>query len=620
MSIKKVINGTSFDSDSKFFLIEVDSDLQLLEQNYSCQQGDVAELPTGAQYIRQSNGNWVLQPIGDSGGGGGSPSGTITITRNGLASVAGYSQANVNVTPNLQSKNVTPSDTTQTITADNNYDGLNIVTVSGDQNLIAGNIRKDYSIFGVTGSFEGEKIYPVLQEKTVLIRENKTTVLTPDSGYDGLSKATINTEVYTNALDNDVIFIDYDGEILYSYTVEEFLELSALPENPSHEGLIAQGWNWSLVNAKNYVQDNGGLIIGQNYITDDNKTRIYIELDEGRLSPTLNLSGNAIIEIDWGDGSSITTASNDVTVQHTYQSAGKYMISINRTQGYFYLGYSSSQTVNSHSNLLTRENDEYNEARFPYSYYQKIKKIELGSHFRLLNSAFQQCTSLETITITKENLSQYGIPSYCFNGCKNLKAVVIPGGYIDAAGIIGKGAFQNCGAEKISIPYEIGTVQQDCFKESQIYKVAVPTQVKTIPDYCFQNSNIQQIYLPNTVETFNDCAFYGCYLLNKIRIPNSLTSIGQYCFYKCDNLTKIILPSNLATIKLQGIYLMSGLKEVHFLGNIPPVFVNSNSFSNNGWITNNTSDTIIYIPSGSLSEYNVTNSPTITGVYTIVEE
>jgi len=31
MSIKKVINGTSFDSDSKFFLIEVDSDLQLLE-------------------------------------------------------------------------------------------------------------------------------------------------------------------------------------------------------------------------------------------------------------------------------------------------------------------------------------------------------------------------------------------------------------------------------------------------------------------------------------------------------------------------------------------------------------------------------------------------------------
>jgi len=65
---------------------------------------------------------------------------------------------------------------------------------------------------------------------------------------------------------------------------------------------------------------------------------------------------------------------------------------------------------------------------------------------------------------------------------------------------------------------------------------------------------------------------------------------------------------------------MSGLKEVHFLGNIPPVFVNSNSFSNNGWITNNTSDTIIYIPSGSLSEYNVTNSPTITGVYTIVEE
>ncbi|MDV3426895.1 MAG: hypothetical protein LIR50_06845 [Bacillota bacterium] len=34
-------------------------------------------------------------------------------------------------------------------------------------------------------------------------------------------------------------FIDYDGTVLHTYTIEEFAELSALPANPSHTGLVA---------------------------------------------------------------------------------------------------------------------------------------------------------------------------------------------------------------------------------------------------------------------------------------------------------------------------------------------------------------------------------------------
>ena len=47
-----------------------------------------------------------------------------------------------------------------------------------------------------------------------------------------------------------VIFIDYDGTVLYSYTLEEANALTALPENPSHPGLTAQGWNWTLAQIK----------------------------------------------------------------------------------------------------------------------------------------------------------------------------------------------------------------------------------------------------------------------------------------------------------------------------------------------------------------------------------
>lgn len=55
--------------------------------------------------------------------------------------------------PNVGQQNVTPGTTAQTITR-GYHDGTG--EVAGDANLAAGNIKKDVTIFGVTGTHEGE--------------------------------------------------------------------------------------------------------------------------------------------------------------------------------------------------------------------------------------------------------------------------------------------------------------------------------------------------------------------------------------------------------------------------------------------------------------------------------
>ena len=85
------------------------------------------------------------------------------------------------------------------------------------------------------------------QVKSVSVTENGTQIINPDSGKSGLTAVQLSVNVASGGgTASDVTFIDYDGSILYSYSLEESQELTELPELPSHDGLVCQGWNWTL--------------------------------------------------------------------------------------------------------------------------------------------------------------------------------------------------------------------------------------------------------------------------------------------------------------------------------------------------------------------------------------
>ena len=281
---------------------------------------------------------------------------------------------------------------------------------------------------------------PVLIEKSVTANG---TYSAQDDEADGYSAVTVNVPTGGGGQSaNDVNFRDYDGTIVASYSAADFAALAALPENPAHDGLTAQGWNWTLSDAKTYVAAHGKLEIGQMYTTTDGKTRIHIELTEGRLEPVLGLGVNGSVDIDWGDGSEHTTLTGtdvDVYVStspHTYPAAGKYVIALTIT------GDAKFLVNNKASGLLMKNGFNATESR---CYANAIKKLCIGNNMTSIGSnAFYYCYSLSAVTIPDSVTS---IGDNAFQNCYSLSSVTIPDSVTDIA----LNAFNGCnGLAKIT--------------------------------------------------------------------------------------------------------------------------------------------------------------------------
>ena len=407
----------------------------------------------------------------------------------------------------------------------------------------------------------------------------------------------------------DVMFFDYDGTPLYQYTKEEFALLESLPPNPTHAGLTAQGWNWTLADAKTYVATYGMLDIGQTYITDDGKTRLYITIDDSNYkSPTLfwyqTISEG--VEIDWGDGSGIekVAGNGNKSLTHIYGSIGRYVIKMNPVSGTFNLGQNSA------TNCIICGIDESRN-----KYIGLLTNVELGSSVYMSSSCFSNNYNLKTITI----YSITNLPTYVFAGCLSLKAAMLPSG---CAQLVTNTFFGCTNLKHVSIPKSVttfsgGSVFTGC---SVLKRICLTEGMTTLSGGYFQScSNIEQIVLPNGITSIQSSALNGCQSLKNIIFPGSITDISSSGLSNCMRLFDIEIPANvtalgssafqsnrcLTTVKVRSNPIIGAncfnacsiMKRYYFYSTTPPVLAGTNVFAGNS------SDFVIYVPSSAVNDY-----------------
>lgn len=122
--------------------------------------------------------------------------------------VDGFSSIDVTVNipsdVNNQNKTVDPSTSSQSVSADSGYSGLGTVTVNAvtssiDNNISAGNIKKDVTILGVTGNYDPQ---PTLSNLNITPSTNSQEYNPAISGVDGYSLVRVNA--VTAAIDPNI--------------------------------------------------------------------------------------------------------------------------------------------------------------------------------------------------------------------------------------------------------------------------------------------------------------------------------------------------------------------------------------------------------------------------------
>ena len=452
----------------------------------------------------------------------------------------------------LQDKIVKPQKHAQIVTPDDHFDALKSVTVEEpilqDKEVTPSEVMQYVSTDGEFLGLNTVVVNPIPDE---YVKVDGTLTITKNGEYDVSKYEGVITDVHdtSSIKEKDINFFDYDGTLLYAWGLEELVEKEHLPDLPTQDGLICQGWNWTLDDLK---LQNTPMDVGATYTTIDGKTRIYIRLEEGRLSPTLGI-GQSIsngVEIDWGDGytetsNNITGSTSSIDIQHTYPQEGDYIITLTPLNNctIYFIGTSSL-----YSKVLW--NGVSSNSSFNRVYQNVIQKIELGQNIYLNNYALHSAINMKTINLPNGVQMPTGsVASYIFQNNYSLKFICFPKGLKTINGNICAycKSFKN-----ISLPKEItkipGYFVNSC---PALRRITLSNSITELGNNCLQNcEKIEYLAIPDSVRTIGSNAVANCFLLKTIEFGKNpaLTTIQNSALSACTSLRDFKIPTSVTFI------------------------------------------------------------------------
>ncbi|MCD7831145.1 MAG: leucine-rich repeat domain-containing protein [Firmicutes bacterium] len=351
-----------------------------------------------------------------------------------------------------------------------------------------------------------------------------------------------------------VTFYDYDGTVLYSYTREDAAALEALPDLPSHDGLVAEAWNYTL----DEIRSGAPADVAASFMTDDGATRFYITVSDtvrSSLSLRISCTDAGGVSIDWGDGSDAEklTSTDETVYTHEYGAVGDYVISV---------------TANSGTWRLIGESVDAGGSAFGYTttsaaqriYPNMLTRAEFGSGVEEIGDySLSWCGNLETVTFPTGIVY---IGEYALRCCYSLKFLGIPRGVRS----VGTYLCAYCeGLAALSIPPTITELSQRmCYSCISLLRAAPPEGITSFGALTFYGcSSLRECYIPSTVLSLGNYSFEACYRLRSIRLCENLTSCGTYCFHGCRSITSFSFPDSFQTIGDYALYGCSLLSDLY---------------------------------------------------------
>ena len=377
----------------------------------------------------------------------------------------------------------------------------------------------------------------------------------------------------TEVKEKDVNFYDYDGTLLFSYTIPEAQALTELPTPKGHEGLIFDGWNWDYedVIALDYPMN-----IGAMYRTDDGKTRLYLKVEEPT-SISLSFSNTGTATVDFGDGEVVETSEATSVLPHIYD-VGEYVMKIDSTKTYTFISKTNTRNI-------------FGEYSAPSS--NILLKVEIGDRCKVSSYIFKNCFNMKTITFPSVISSAGWTETYTNSGIKHLNISKNGSVYVNGCsqtpkltmiclpsipGYISSGFISYSGIERLAVPQGFGTL--NAMSYSALRKFRWPT-ASTLPNntfaYCYY---LEEVVLPDNITILPTGIFQECRCLRTLNMPSALEKIGQSALSRCASLSRLPpFPSTLRYIGTSAFLYMT-LKVFDFSECAQiPTLTNANAFS-----------------------------------------